>query len=214
MRAMRPSALLPLLAAAFLGGCEAMPVGTLDRPQFVADAAQAQYDLYFVPGTAQLAPGGAQGLAAFLGGLVLNSGDDVILNLGRAETPVLNAQRQTTLYRTMAGIRTPARVRLVQPPGFVNSDSRTDVVLVQVQRYGRIKVVCPSNQVPGELGTPFPPLMGCTNGVNIANMAADPRDLIAPGTLGGTQGDLAANAVIRQRQDKVKTAKQPLQTSN
>jgi pilus biogenesis lipoprotein CpaD len=211
---MRPLSLPLTLAAALLAGCEAMPVGTFDQPQFVADAAQAQHDLYFAPGSPSLAPGQAQGLAAFLRGLVLNSQDDVILNVGRAETPVLNAQRLATLQRTMAGIGTPARVRLVQPPGFVNSDSRTDVVLVQVQRYSRIKVVCPSNQVPGELATPLPTYLSCTNGINLANMAAEPRDLIAPRDFGGTDGVVSTNAVTRYWQDKVKGYPQPIDTSN
>jgi type IV pilus biogenesis protein CpaD/CtpE len=191
-----------------------MPVGTFDRPQLVADAAQAQHDLYFSPGSPYLAPGQAESLAGFLRGLVLNSQDDVILNVGRAETPVLNAQRYATLQRTMASIRTPARVRLVQPPGFVNSDSRADVVLVQVQRYGRIKVVCPSNPVPGELATPLPTYLSCTNSINLANMAAEPRDLIAPGSLKGSEGVMGANAVLRHWNDKVKGYPQPIDTSN
>jgi type IV pilus biogenesis protein CpaD/CtpE len=205
--------LSPWACLLILAGCEAMPVGTFDRPQFVADAAQAQHDLYFAPGSAALAPGEAERLAAFLRALVLNPEDDVILNVGRAETPVLNAQRLATLSRTFAGIRTPARVRLMQPPGFVNSDSRADVVLVQVQRYGRIKVVCPSNQVAGELATPLPPYLACTNGINLANMAAEPRDLIAPGRLEGSEGDIGANAVLRYRADKVKGYPQPIDTN-
>jgi hypothetical protein len=209
---MRPLPLSLSLAAALLAGCEAMPVGTFDRPQLVADAAMAQHDLYFAPNSAALAPGQAESLAAFLRALVLTPEDDVILNVGRAETPVLNAQRLATLQRTFASIRTPARVRLIQPPGFVNSDSRPDVVLVQVQRYGRIKVVCPSNQVPGELATPLPTYLSCTNSINLANMAAEPRDLIAPGRLAGSEGVIGANAVIRHWTDKVKGSPQPIDT--
>jgi type IV pilus biogenesis protein CpaD/CtpE len=211
---MRSLSLSLSLAAALLAGCEAMPVGTVDNPQFVADAAQAQHDLYFAPGSPSLAPGQAGTLAAFLRGLVLNPQDDVILNVGRAETPVLNAQRLATLRQTMASIGTPARVRFVQPPGFVDSDSRPDVVFVQVQRYGRIRVVCPSNQVPGEITTPMPTYLSCTNGINLANMAAEPRDLIAPRDFGGTDAVLSTNAVGRLWNDKVKGFPQPIDTSN
>ena len=70
-------------------------------------------------------------------------------------------------------------------------------MLVQVQRYGRIKVVCPSNQVPGELATPLPTCLSCTNGINLATMAAEPRDLIAPGSLEGSEGVMGADAVLR-----------------
>ena len=204
---------LPLsLAAALLAGCEAMPVGTFDRPEYVVDAAQMQHDLYFAPNSAALAPGQAASLAAFLQSLVLNAQDDIILNVGRAETPVLNAQRLGTLHRTFAGIRTPARVRVIQPPGFVDPTSRADVVLVHVQRYGRIRVVCPSNQVPGELATPLPTYLSCTNSINLATMAAEPRDLIAPGEHRGTEGVMGANAVIRHWTDKVKDYPQAIDT--
>lgn len=206
---------LPLsLAAALLAGCEAMPVGTFDRPEYVVDAAQMQHDLYFAPNSAALAPGQAASLAAFLQSLVLNAQDDIILNVGRAETPVLNAQRLGTLHRTFAGIRTPARVRVIQPPGFVDPTSRADVVLVHVQRYGRIRVVCPSNQVPGELATPLPTYLSCTNSINLATMAAEPRDLIAPGRYEGTEGVMGANAVLRHWNDQVKDFPQPIDTSN
>ena len=148
---------LPLsLAAALLAGCEAMPVGTFDRPEYVADAAQAQHDLYFAPNSAALAPGQAASLAAFLQSLVLNAQDDMILNVGRAETPVLNAQRLATLQRTIGEHPHPGARPRDPAAGVRRSDSRADVVLVQVQRYGRIRVVCPSNQVPGELATPLP----------------------------------------------------------
>jgi len=211
---MRSVSLSLALAAAILAGCEAMPAGTFDRPQFVADAAQAQHDLYFAPGSPYLAPGQAENLAAFLRGLVLNPQDDVILNVGRTETPVLNAQRYATLQRTMAGIRTPARVRFVRAPGSLNSDIYTDVVLVRVQRYNQIRVVCPSNQVPGELATPLPIWLSCSNGINIATMAAEPRDLIAPGSYEGTDGVTGANAVIRQWNDKVKPSPRSIDTGN
>jgi len=190
-----------------------MPVGSFDRPTYVADSATAQHDLYFAPDSAALAPGQVEALRSFLGSLVLGVGDDVILNVGRTETPVLNAQRLATLHRAMAQVATPARVRFVSPPGFVNSDSRSDVVLVQVQRYNRIKVVCPSLQVPGELATPLPPMTACANGFNIAAMAADPRDLIAPGRLDGSD-DGAVAAVQRYRADKVKPFVNSIDTSN
>jgi type IV pilus biogenesis protein CpaD/CtpE len=208
---------LPLslsLAAAVLTGCEAMPVGTFDRAEYVVDAAQMQHDLYFAPNSAALAPGQAASLAAFLQSLVLNAEDDIILNVGRAETPVLNAQRLGTLQRTMASIRTPARVRVIQPPGFVDPTSRSDVVLVHVQRYGQIRVVCPSNQVPGELATPLPTWLSCSNAINLATMTAEPRDLIAPGSLEGSEGVMGADAVIRHWTDRVKDSPQSIDTGD
>ena len=103
---------------------------------------------------------------------------------------------------------------MIQPPGFVDPTSRADVVLVHVQRYGRIRVVCPSNQVPGELATPLPTWLSCSNGINLATMAAEPRDLIAPGSLEGSEGVMGADAVIRHWTDKVKDFPQPIDTSN
>ena len=86
----------------------------------------------------------------------MNPQDDVILNVGRAETPVLNAQRLGTLASDDGEHPHPGARPRDPAAGLRRSHSRADVVLVQVQRYGRIKVVCPSNQVPGELATPLP----------------------------------------------------------
>jgi hypothetical protein len=66
--------------------------------------------------------------------------------------------------------------------------------------------------VPGELTTPLPTYLGCVNGINLANMAAEPRDLIAPGSLSGTEGVTGANAVIRHWEDRVKNSPHSLDT--
>jgi type IV pilus biogenesis protein CpaD/CtpE len=199
---MNTASRLLLAAAVALGGCEAMPIGSFEQPQLTADSAQAQHDLYFTPGAPSLAPGEQQRLNAFLAALALGPTQDVVLNVGRSGSPVLDAQRAQTLQRAFAGTR--ARVRPVYQPGFVNSDTLPDTVLVQVIRYDRIRIACPGMALPGELTTPLPPA-GCANGINMAEMAYEKRDLIAPRELHGSEAGIAAAAEQRHRAGKVIT---------
>jgi type IV pilus biogenesis protein CpaD/CtpE len=46
--------------------------------------------------------------------------------------------------------------------------------------------------------------MGCINAANIASMVAQPRVLTAPGSLRGSDGIAAADAVERYRTDNIK----------
>jgi type IV pilus biogenesis protein CpaD/CtpE len=189
--------------ALLLAGCEAQPIGPFDEPRFIADGAQAQHDLYFQPGSPQLLRGEAERLQAFLQSLVLGPEEDVVVHPGKTGSPVLDAQRLSTLRSAFA--RTPARVRVVLEPGFSSRDARADAVLVQVIRYDRIRVECPGNTAgPHELTTPLPPI-GCANAINRATMAAEKRDLVVPRELKGSEAGVSADAVIRHRQEKVIT---------
>jgi type IV pilus biogenesis protein CpaD/CtpE len=194
--------LAALLATLALAGCEAMPLGSFEPATFAADSAQAHHDIYFVPGSPQLAPGEQQRLNAFLGALALGPTQDIVLAVGRSGSPVLDAQRAQTLARAFAHTR--ARVRPTYAPGFVNTDTLPDTVLVQVIRYDRIRVDCPPMALPGELTTPLPPA-GCANAINVAEMAHEKRDLIAPRELHGSEAGIAAAAEQRHRAGKVLT---------
>lgn len=163
-----------LALLALLAGCEAQPVGTFDPPGYRADGAQAQTDLIFVPGSADLVQGETARLARLFRG-------------------------------------TPARVRVVVAPGFRNSDTRPDTVLVQAIRYDRLRVACPGNPAAtNELTTPLPSI-GCANAINRAVMADSIRDLVEPRRFGGAEAGLAAAAVGRAREGKAVTS--PLDSS-
>jgi type IV pilus biogenesis protein CpaD/CtpE len=75
---------------------------------------------------------------------------------------------------------------------------------VQVIRYDRIRVSCPPMALSAELTTPLPPA-GCSNAVNVAEMAYEKRDLIAPRELRGSEAGIAAAAEQRHRAGKVLT---------
>ena len=199
-------------AALALAGCEAQPVGSFDQARYAADSGQAQTDLLFQPGSPALARGESERVTAFLRALALGPQEDVVLHMGRSGQPTLDARRLTTLRSTFRS--TPARVRLVLAPGFTNSDTRPDTVLVQVIRYDRIRVECPGNTAgPYELTTPLPSI-GCANATNRATMAAEVRDLVAPRRFGGSDAVPSAAAVQRQREGKVITAPLGSSTGN
>ncbi len=208
----RPGIRMALAAAALLlAGCEAQPIGTFDAARVSFDGAEAQRDLYFRPGTPGLLPGQAEGMNAFLRGLLLRPQDDVIVTFGSTGSDVLDAKRMAELRRVIASA--PARLRLVGPLGFARAPDQPDIVLVQVRRYDRVLVTCPgsgrTNENPALL-TPIP-VTGCANTANVAEMAAENRDLIAPRRLQGSDAIPSVRAVERYRVGDVSIA--PLETT-
>lgn len=186
-------------AAILLAGCEAMPIGTFDRPDVTSANAQAQRDFYFTPGSAAPLPGEVEKTNAFLRALLLRPQDDVVLTFGPTGSDRLNAARAAALRAAIAS--GPARLRIVGPLGFGTYPDRPDVVLVQAVRYDQVVVVCPgsgrTNENPALL-TPIP-VEGCANAANVATMAAEKRDLSAPRRLSGADAVTAALAVERYR---------------
>jgi type IV pilus biogenesis protein CpaD/CtpE len=193
-----------------LAGCVAQPIGTLDPATITSEAAQAQADLYFRPGTASFLPGQAEEANALLRSLLLRPEDDVVLTFGSTGSDVLNARRIAAARAALA--TGPARLRIIGPLGFARAPDRPDVVLMQVLRYDRALVTCPglgrTQEDPSFLLT-IPP-MGCTNAVNLASQAADLRDLTAPRRLEGSDAVVGVSAVERYRRGEVTV--QPLET--
>ena len=193
---------LVLLAALALAGCEAMPVGTMDRAETVASRAAGPYTLYFTPEAAVLAPGETQRLSSYLQTLRVGPEQDILLEVGNSGSAVLDARRLQTLDRTFAGSR--ARVRVIvpreQPVAGLSNAVRLTVV-----DYTLLVVECPAQELAGELTTPLPPI-GCSNAINRATMAANKRDVVAPtGVLGPSDAGVDAKAVQRYRDGKVIT---------
>jgi type IV pilus biogenesis protein CpaD/CtpE len=200
--------LLAALALA-LAGCQAQPVGTFDRATFAADRAAGPYTLFFQPDNEALAPGEAERLASYLRTLAPRPGQDILLEVGNSGSAVLDGRRLLTLRRTFAGSR--ARVRVFVPNESPSPEGVRNTVTVTLVRYDLIVVGCPALDQPGELTTPLPPI-GCSNAINLATMAAEKRDLIAPaGALKGSESGVSAAAVLRHREGKVITL--PINTS-
>lgn len=194
------------LAALALAGCMQQPITRPVDPSFAAASTQAQTDLYFQPGSSRLASGEVERLRAFLGGLALRPSDDVIVDVPSSGVATVDVQRQS-VARNAVG-RVPARVRLAGRFGFATTEPRPDAGFVQVIRYDRISVDCENLGLSrNELlySAPIPP-MGCANAINLANMAAENRDLVAPQTLGDMDAHSSVTAIERYRAGETRPA--------
>jgi type IV pilus biogenesis protein CpaD/CtpE len=190
------AALLPLAA------CEEQPVGSFRDAEFVAAGSRAQASIYFQPGSSALRPGEAERLRSFLAGQLITPQTDILLHVGRTGSPVLDARRRGAIRASVP--RTPARVRLVGVETTLGEELRADAVQVEVVQYDRLVIQCPGNTAASyELTTPLPS-DGCSNGLNLANMAENVRDLTDPRDFaGGSDGVAAAAAVDRYQKGEV-----------
>jgi type IV pilus biogenesis protein CpaD/CtpE len=187
-------------AAALLGGCAAQPVGSFGGARITSEAAQVQRDLLFRPGTAQLLPGEAERLNGLLRSLPLRAEDDVVLTFGSTGSEALDARRAVELRRVVA--HGPARLRIRGPVGLARAPERPDVVLAQVLRYDSLRVACEGG-LRADGDRPLP-AGGCANAVNVASMAAEKRDLVAPRELRGSEVMTSVGAIERHRAGDVK----------
>lgn len=181
-----------------LSACADQPIGGFDRPRYVAEAAQAQTDLRFVPGSARLAAGEADRFGVFLRGLVLRPSDDLELTFGPSGSTVLERQRIAAVEAAIARAGTPARVLISDTRGFGRGVDRGDLVLVRALRHDVLVVDCGTmGMTPAEIaGNQLPPI-GCANETNLAHMAASVRDLTHPRVLGPAPAALAAAPLVR-----------------
>lgn len=194
-------AALVVLAA----GCDAQPISAPVEPYYVADAAQAQTDLYFLPGSSALARGEAARLRRFLQALALEPTDDVVVDVPWSGSTVLYKKRVQTARNAVG--RVPARVRLINADeGFNSRTPRPDAGFVQVIRFGPLRIECRNNGLSAnELAnfTPLPPI-GCANAINRAAMVASPRDLNAPRQLSAMPASTGVAAVQNYRDGTTK----------
>ena len=163
-----------------VSGCMEQPITRPVQPQFFTDSTQAQTDLFFQPGSSHLANGEVTRLRSFLAGLALQPTDDVIVDVPSSGSPTVDARRYAAARNAVGNV--PARVRVEPRPGFATTEPRPDAGFVQVIRYDQLVVDCENSGKTAfdiEYRTPIPP-MGCSNAVNLANMAAERRDLVAP----------------------------------
>lgn len=194
------------LTALALAGCMQQPIGRPVEPTFSSASTRAQTDLFFQPGGSNLAAGEVERLRAFLKGLALKPSDDVIVDVPSSGSPTVDVKR-LSVARNAVG-RVPARVKLAGRTGFATTQARPDAGFVQVVRYDRLKVDCKNLGLSrNELlySAPIPP-MGCANAINLANMAAENRDLVAPTTLGQMDAQSSVSAIERYRAGETRPA--------
>ena len=103
MRALPSRAFAAALAALAVAGCEAQPVGYFDRAAFRADQAVQPYTFYFQPDSDALAVGERERLASYLRTLAPRPGHDLLVEVGKSGSPVLDGRRVLALRRVFAG---------------------------------------------------------------------------------------------------------------
>lgn len=186
------------LAALLLAGCAAQPVSRAADARFVAEAPQAQTDLFFLPASGHLARGETERIRGFVGRLGLRPTDDVVVDVPTTGSVALDAQRRAAARNAIGVV--PARVRLLGRTGFPSATApRSDVGFVQALRFDRLRVVCDNSGRTAEdltYLTPLPPI-GCANAINLAHMTSSVRDLTNPQALGPTPAATSVSAVRR-----------------
>ena len=191
------------IALAVLAGC-----AQEYRPPYIAKSSYDVgpstrfYDLEFVRGSVDLSIGELQRMRAILQDLEVKSGDDIIVRLGVTGNEEINQGRVASAAAAVGG--TQARVRVLSSdPSPLGANN---LALVEVVRYGRLRVICPSLAIDSweedTIGVNPPP--ACTNALNRAEMAANPRDLISPRELRGSEAIASIGAIERYRADRVK----------
>jgi hypothetical protein len=198
-------------AAMSLSGCVALPIGTFDEATVTPGPVQVRQGFYFQNGEPLLLPGEAQRMNRILRELALRPQDEVILTFGATGSDELDYQRIAAMRGLIAS--NPARLSVIGPLEPAPAPDRPDVVLLQVRLFNRLLVTCPVNGVPiAEEGlNPQVPGYGCANAVNVAEMAAEKSDLIAPRQLKGSDAVTSVRAVERYRMGDVTIA--PLETT-
>jgi type IV pilus biogenesis protein CpaD/CtpE len=189
---------------AALAGCATENVPYIARSHYSTGPSETAYALYFQRGAVDLEGGELLRMQDILRSLELRRGDDILVRLAVTGSEPLDEGRLATAAAAVAG--TPARVRVVGSAASPLGAGRTDIAVVEVVRNGRIRVICPTPAIDSwerDRLAVMPPV-ACANALNIAEMAANPRDLVSPRQLVGSNGVVAAEAVERYRLDQVK----------
>jgi type IV pilus biogenesis protein CpaD/CtpE len=201
-----------LAATALLAGCAddpnpftygTQPTGPIASPEFRASPPEAQFTVAFAPGSPQLAPGQAEVLRNRLRSLAIAPGDDIVVTYGLTGSSTLDRSRVSAV-RSAVG-PSPARLRVFAGQE-LGADLLANTAVVQVQRYGKLTVICPGTALNvWELDQNSPMAsINCANAVNLATQAAVPRDLLEPRRLRGSEGVMDTEAIKRHREDDVK----------
>ena len=195
---------LAVAALTALAGCETGTVPYVAKSSYNIGPSERLYEIRFQAGGADLASGELIWMQETLSTLGLRTGDDIFVRLGITGNEDLDQARVATAAAAVAG--TPARVQVLGSPASPLGAGRFDAALVEVVRNGRFRVMCstpaPDTWTAEEAAAEPPP--GCSNALNLANMAARPRDLITPRELRGSEANAAGAAVERYRLDEIK----------
>lgn len=193
-------------AAMLIAGCADQPIGTFDHAAFRVQAIEpASHMLGFVPDTSRLVAGEAERLAAFLAPLAGAGTGEILVTYLPSGSPELDRARMRVVTASLRETGWPGSILIVESRGRERTDRRSDLVLVEPLSRGQLLVACPrrhADALEERYATPLPPI-GCANAANLAEMAADRRDLVEPRRLGPSDGAVSAAAVLRHRTGQV-----------
>jgi pilus assembly protein CpaD len=161
------------------------------------DYVRLQHDAAFMPGSADLAEGEADALAAFLDQAEVAPDDHVFFQPASDDKLVGARIGQLThqlVQRSVSATTLPPTATGVA----------TDHMTVVVERYVVTPPDCPnwSKSPAGDHSNTLPSNFGCADATNLGLMVADPRDLVVGRSPGPPRGDPALNGYARFRNGK------------
>ena len=165
--------------------------------QLRVEGAESRRELAFAPGSANLAQGELRKLDAWVLSGSIRPADRVAV--AAAGPPRLAEQRTAAVSRELLRY------------GIVTQTLALDAVpangaILSVGRYAVTLPTCPnwSQSLSYEFTNAFSSNYGCANAINLGLMVASPGDLVSGRSLTGADAQLAAEAVKRYLDDRVK----------
>ena len=194
---------LPALLA--LGACVpgAAEYSKTEAPnQLRVDGAETRIDVAFAPGSARLSTAEAARLDRLVANGVVRPADRVAIAASGA--PGLAAGRAAAVSGALLRWGIVADTRVLGG-GLPNR------AVVSVGRYAVTLPACPNWSQPADYDftNSQPSWYGCATATNLGLMAANPGDLAAGRPLGQADGKVAADAVTRYLNDRVKEPPSP-----
>ncbi|NNG05169.1 MAG: hypothetical protein HKM95_13880 [Inquilinus sp.] len=161
---------------------------------YITETVRVNHDMVFLPGSASLDPIARAGLRSFVSQLGVETSDDITVV---ASGPFALA-RENEVAAELADLGISS-VRMAE--GNVGFDQ----VTVSLTRTNYLPTNCLDSGVehvnPGVMQMPA----GCSTGLNLARMVANPDDLLVGRPAGSTDGVTAARAVNRYRAGDTET---------
>jgi pilus assembly protein CpaD len=165
--------------------------------QLRVDGAESRREVAFATGSAYLTPGERRKLDGWVLSGSIRPADRVAI--AAAGPPGLAEQRAAAISRELL------RYGIVTQTLALDAVSANQAI-VSVGRYAVTLPTCPnwSQSLSAEFTNAFTSNYGCANATNLGLMVASPADLVSGRSLTGADAQLAAEAVKRYLDDRVK----------
>ena len=192
---MQAKLLLPLFV--LLAGCADYTTSWTpeDSPkQLHVDVSHQSYEVRFASGTASLAPAETTRLARFVAGGGIQPADRIVIE---QSDPIgkLAEQRRNALLKALRRNGVGASVAVAKAP-----KPRADRVVLEIEHGIATPPACPDwSKPPIDYSAQVASNFGCATATNLANMVADPNDLLHGNPSDRASGVMAGGAVQAYR---------------